>query len=233
MVVRIAPEPGAASHFGLRMSAGEFLALPESHVRYELVDGVAIVSPSPGFWHQKIVFEICRQIDDHLRQHPVGEVVSDIDVKLRDDLVYRPDVVFLSAAKAARVDERITEPPDLVVEVISADSRSFDTQTKRADYEAAGVAECWLIDPERQSMRFLVLEGGRYREATVAGDKYASVALPGFELDLGRDRRLFAAFQSPVSSEGDALTSELLESNERFRKLVARSKARARTPFGA
>ncbi|MCK6485067.1 MAG: Uma2 family endonuclease [Phycisphaerae bacterium] len=191
MVVQAVSRPEVDSFLGLRMGADDFLALPESHVRLELVDGVVIVSPSPSYWHQKIVFEICRQIDDHLKRHPIGDFVQDIDVKLRDDLVYRPDVVFLSSAKAARVAERIIEPPDLVVEVVSPGSRSLDTQTKRADYQAAGVGEYWLIDPEQQSLRFFVLEDGTYREASPAGDFYVSRVIDGLRLDVERIRRMF------------------------------------------
>lgn len=149
------------------------------------------MSPSRASWHQKVIREILFQIAAFIDSHPLGEVVSDVDVKLRPDLVYRPDVVFRSAAKVAGIGERVTEVPDLVVEVISPESRSYDSQTKRGDYEAAGVSEFWLIDPKRQALRFFVPDSGGYREAAAVGDRYASKVLMAFQLDLGRIQRLF------------------------------------------
>lgn len=98
---------------------------------------------------------------------------------------------YLSAERAARVDDRIREVPDLVVEVISPDSRGFDMKTKRVDYEAAGVTEYWLIDPQQRMMQFLVLTEGSYHEAQPDAGCYTSSALPGFKLDLARICKLF------------------------------------------
>ena len=149
------------------------------------------MSPSPTFRHQQVITEIAIQIGNFLRDHPVGRVAVEIDVRLRDDLVYRPDVVYLSNEKAARCGDAITVPPDLIVEIVSPDSRAFDARTKRADYESAGVGEYWIIDPERDEFTFLVLRSGRFTDAPPTGDHYAAGVLPGFELDLPRVRRLF------------------------------------------
>lgn len=172
------------------MTADEYLAIGETFERYELVDGVVCMSPSASFEHQKISTEIATQIAIYLRTCPIGDVVTETDVRLRDDLVYRPDVVFLRAEAAARCTGAITETPDLVVEIISPDSRGYDSRTKRDDYEAAGVGEYWLIDPEREKFQFLVLREGVYVEAPAGESRYSATVLPKFELDLDRIRRL-------------------------------------------
>jgi Uma2 family endonuclease len=185
------PLPEDADNFGLRMTAKQFRELPESPLHYELIDGVVIVSPSPTFWHQKVVFEIQRQIDDYLQVHPIGEVIADIDITVNDDVAYRPDILFLTREKSAKVRDRIESIPDLVVEVVSPGSRGVDSRTKFRDYEAAGIREYWLIDPQMGRMQFFVLDGRQYREAVFGADEYASTTLPGFKLDLERVRRLF------------------------------------------
>src|SRR5690242_7636683 len=38
-----------------RVTEAEFLGLPESVERIELIDGEVIVSPSPQFWHQEVL----------------------------------------------------------------------------------------------------------------------------------------------------------------------------------
>lgn len=183
--------PNEPCYRGLRMSADEYLALGETQTRYELIDGVVCMSPSPTFRHQQVITEIAIQIGTFLRDHPVGRVAVEIDVRLRDNLVYRPDVVYLSNENAARCGDAITVPPDLVVEIISPDSRAYDARTKRADYESAGIGEYWIIDPDRDEFTFLVLRSGRFTDAAPTGDRYAASLLPNFELDLPRVRRLF------------------------------------------
>lgn len=42
--------------------------------------------------------------------------------------------------------------PDLIVEVTSPESLARDRGEKYVEYEAAGVREYWLIDPDRQQI---------------------------------------------------------------------------------
>jgi Uma2 family endonuclease len=185
-------EPGReAKYRGLRMTADHYLALPPDGFLYELVDGVVCMSPSPVPRHQKVSTEVAVQIGLFLRQRPLGQVMVEVDVRLGDDLVYRPDVVYLSMAKAVQCQERITLPPDVIVEVLSPDSRVYDQETKRQDYERCGVGEYWMVDPTHGTFQFLRLEGGRYVEAAASSDTYDSRVIEGFRLDLGRIRSLF------------------------------------------
>ena len=64
--------------------------------------------------------------------------------------------------------------PDLAVEIVSPQSRRYDSETKRADYERFGVLEYWLIDPQRGSFTFLRLASGRYAEVAAEGDLFRS-----------------------------------------------------------
>jgi len=176
---------------GTRMNAEEFLALPPSSQRYELVDGVVIMSPSASFAHQDIVGEILFQLRTFLAAQPLGKAVSDVDVRLRADLVYRPDIVYLSMEKATRTRAAAVERPELVVEIVSPGARLRDEETKRRDYEAAGIAEYWLIDPQSREMLFFGLTYGRYQTLTTDDSRFASTVLPGFTLRLDAIRALF------------------------------------------
>lgn len=76
------------------------------------------------------------------------------------------------------------------------ESRLRDRGDKRAEYEAAGIPEYWLIDPERREVELHRLdERGRYRpgESDEAG-WYRSEVIPGFRL---RAERLW---QEPLPS---------------------------------
>lgn len=181
---------------GVRLSAEEYFQLTDDGYKYELVDGVMMMSPSPTTRHQAVAMEIATQISVYLRDHDVGRVLAETDVHLGRndtgrDIIYRPEIVFLSAEHVARTKKRIVGPPELVVEIISPDSRRYDSQTKRGDYEKHGVGEFWLFDPENDTMTFLRRKGDGFVEVESTGDRFASEAVPGFTLDLARVRKSF------------------------------------------
>lgn len=195
-VVIEAPKGTEARYRGLRMTADEYFALEDDGFLYELVDGVVCMSPSPTPEHQDAATQISAQIATFLNDHLVGKVFVELDVNLGQgptggDIVYRPDVVFIRAEKVARNRKRIDEPPDLAVEIVSDTSRRYDNETKKGDYERAGVMEYWVIDPNRGTMSFYRLRDGRYELVQPKGDAFASEAIPGFSLDLSRVRRTF------------------------------------------
>lgn len=189
-------ESGVAGFRGLRMVAGDFLQLPDDGCNYELVDGVVVMSPSPTPRHQAVTTELVSQISWHLRQRSTGRVFAELDVHLGKgptggDLVYKPEVVYLSHSRLTGMQDQINGAPDLVVEIISRGSRRMDSETKRRDYERFGVREFWLIDPAREAMTFYRLERGAFVEIPPQGDKFLSEAIPGFALDLTAVRECF------------------------------------------
>ncbi|MFQ5429135.1 MAG: Uma2 family endonuclease [Phycisphaerae bacterium] len=185
-----------ARYHGLRMTAEAFFQLGEDPVRYELIDGVVCMSPSPSPIHQALIAEIITQFGIFLRSNPMGRASCEVDIHLGRgpqgaDLVYRPDIVFLRSDRLAEIGDHITGAPDLVGEIVSPASRSYPTETKKNDYERCGVREYWLIDPERESMTFYHLQDGRYEETRPEAGRLASKVVPGFALDLSRVRKAF------------------------------------------
>jgi Uma2 family endonuclease len=76
-----------------RMTAAEFLALPETNLPMALIDGEVIMSPSPTAPHQFALFHVAKLID---RLIPNGRVViAPMDVHL-DENVVRPDVMWIA-----------------------------------------------------------------------------------------------------------------------------------------
>ncbi len=181
---------------GVRMTAEEYFQTPDDGYKYELLDGVMMMSPSPTPQHQAVAMEIASQISIFLRTHPVGHVLAETDIQLGPneagrDIVYRPEIVFLRTERLASVRTRIVGAPDLAVEIISPESRRYDSETKKGDYEKYGVEEFWLIDPEKDAMTFYRRQGERLVEVPPTGEAFHSEAVPGFALDLPRVRKSF------------------------------------------
>lgn len=177
----LTPEP---AYMGVRMSADEYLGLADDGFRYELIDGVVVMSPSPKPDHQDVIAEIEFQMRLFLKDQPIGRLYEDIDVQFDEQTVYAPDLVFIARNRMARRPNRIAVVPDLIVEVLSPASERRDATTKRMDYARFGVREYWMIDPRRRSMTFLRLESRGYVKARASRTRYASSAMDGFVLDL-------------------------------------------------
>lgn len=129
------------------------------------------------------------EIGIFLRSSRLGRVLSGpIDVILAPNLVFVPDVVFISNERLDILGDRVRGAPDLCVEVISESNRTHDTVVKFDAYARHGVAEYWLVDLRERVIsswrnadrRFELI--GRAR----AGERVASRVLPGLELDPAR-----------------------------------------------
>jgi Uma2 family endonuclease len=195
---------------GVRMTAEEFLALGETDERYELFDGVVVMSPSPLPRHQQLVQAIFRQLDRWEPPQP-PTVFLDTDVHFGDGVVYRPDVSVYAGSRKIGLPRVLRAAPDLIVEVTSRSSRGTDLLAKRDAYDRFGVPEYWAIDagehggastpdatppatpPATTLARCYRRQGARLVEVPVEGDALASVALPGFTLDLRPIRALARA----------------------------------------
>jgi Uma2 family endonuclease len=161
--------------------------MPETNLPCELWDGELIMFPAPSFFHQKIMLRFYRRLDDWVREHKLGEVVtSPVDMVLSPHRVTQPDVVYISRARLNIVTKTINGPVDLAAEVISLGNRNRDRIEKRDLYEQYGIKEYWLIDPEAQTVEVLHLESGRYQllMRCKPGETAASKVLPGFDVPV-------------------------------------------------
>ena len=132
-------------------TATEFMRLPEQMTPIELIDGEVIVSPTPTYEHNQISFRLLRRLADIADDRHLGAwSVAPLDLFLSTYNVYQPDAMFF---RTGHIPDRkklpITEIPEIVVEVLSPSSRSRDRIRKRSAYAERGIAEYWIIDPER------------------------------------------------------------------------------------
>lgn len=129
---------------GRPLTADDLDRMPDDGHRYELIDGVLVVSPSPRHLHQRGVLMLSRILFDACPDH-LELLFAPFDVRLADDTVMIPD---LHVARASDITERnLPTAPVLAVEVLSPSTRSFDLHLKKDRYRRAGCAHYWTVDP--------------------------------------------------------------------------------------
>jgi Uma2 family endonuclease len=173
------------------MTTEEYLALPVDDERTELIYGEVVVSPGATWEHNDVVYFLRHIVGRWADHFELGKVCFDVDMVLdaARDLVYRPDLLFLTKAHLARRKRgRVFGPADLCVEVLSPSDRPRIQNRKFADYESNGVSWYWIVrpDPESPSIEEHELAGGKYVcRAEVTGDAWFAPGLfPGLAFRL-------------------------------------------------
>ncbi|RIQ31222.1 Uma2 family endonuclease [Jiangella rhizosphaerae] len=114
--------------------------------RYELVDGMLIVSPAPRWSHQRVSRKLLYVLEDACPAD-LELFYAPVDWQPDDHNSLEPDLLVV--AKKDLVDERaIHRPLRLAVEILSPSSRLYDTKVKFAKYAEGGVASYWIVDPD-------------------------------------------------------------------------------------
>lgn len=152
--------------------------------RYEIVNGVLFLIPTPWLLHQGVVGEVFIYLFDHVTSASLGEVViGPIDVELAPNVVLQPDiVVVLNTGLGKITDTHFIGAPDLVIEVSSPGTIGYERREKQDAYSRGGVLEYWIVNPEAQTVEILMLDTGEYRSLGVFRNKAIppSQVLPGF-----------------------------------------------------
>lgn len=172
-----------------KMTYEEFLAWADEDVWAEWVDGEVIKLSPASKRHQLIAGFIAAIFQFYVEAHKLGVVLTaPFQMKIGPKLSGRePDVLFVATRHLHRLkDTYLDGPADLVVEIISPESRARDRGAKFYEYEQGGVREYWLIDPLRKQAEFYQLGKDKiYRPAPIASDGiYRSAALRGFEMKV-------------------------------------------------
>jgi Uma2 family endonuclease len=120
--------------------------LPDDGNRYEVLDGVLLVTPQANVPHQRIGGDLFFELERYCRQHGVGKVFAPGAVP-RGKSELQPDVMVVPGPI----------PPDtekweqlrlalLVVEVLSESTRGRDLGVKRDAYLRWRIPEYWVVD---------------------------------------------------------------------------------------
>src|SRR5216683_6395094 len=137
------------------ITAEEFAQMPDppDGSKQELVRGIVIIMPPPGFDHGLCQGRVYGLMDAHARSHHLGRVTVETGLVTErgPDTVRGPDVAYWSYGRLPG-DQRPQGYPDvaadLCVEVLSPKKRLRQARTKIREYFERGVRMVWVVDPE-------------------------------------------------------------------------------------
>jgi Uma2 family endonuclease len=165
-----------------RMTLEEYLTYDDgTDTRYELVDGVLVEMTTESTINTRIAVFLIKCFlrmgwDDDRLGIKQAIAVNSTEVTARE-----PDLIIHSAESARAIDGlphaivRAKSPaPLIVIEVVSpgkpgSENYDRDYVEKRREYAERTIPEYWIIDPQRQVVVVLTLQGQVYQEQQFTG----------------------------------------------------------------
>ena len=151
---------------------------------YELVEGELVALPSATPMHAKVRHNVELLVGIYFLQKPPGLVLSEIDCRIADDTVRRPDLSVFLGPRLQQIDlSKIPVPfaPDIAVEVLSPSESAIDVHRKVRDYMGAGSREVWILDHVNGELFVHTASGIR---PLLGNDVLESPLLPGFSASV-------------------------------------------------
>ena len=156
-------------------------------VRAEWLMGVVIKHMSNNKTHQMSLIFLIALVRAYLQYRQIGQVFpAGYSMYIKEDQPARePDLLVVLNKNRERAQySNLRGAADVAVEIVSPESGRRDRGTKVEEYEAAGVAEYWLIDPLHKGLMLYRLnaEGRHEQQNPNAQGRIHSHVLPGFYL---------------------------------------------------
>jgi Uma2 family endonuclease len=162
-------------------SEEEYLWLTDRTNRLlEFSDGIVEVLPVPTDEHQRILLYLYRILFAAVELVGGKVQLASLRLRLPTGRFREPDLLLLRDAKDPRRGNRFWTGADLVLEVVSEDDPRRDTVKKRREYARAGIPEYWVVNPLKEQIAVLRLDGTKYVEHGVfkRGATATSTLLP-------------------------------------------------------
>ncbi len=182
--------PGRDSkpHLGRRMSEQEFVAWLDDTTHAEWVDGEVVMMSPISSDHDEYQFWLRMLLHTYAKRRQMGRVKGpEFMVRLDQQRAWRePDILFVSTSRLHLIKRNQMEgPPDLVMEIVSPESRNRDWEEKFNEYARAGVREYWIVDRENDRVEaFAQGAQGEYRRIVPRDGRIDSTVLTGFYLGV-------------------------------------------------
>jgi Uma2 family endonuclease len=173
---------------GRLMTPEEFDAIEhyDDFYRYELINGVLIVSPMAGPGERDPNEELGHWLREYQEDHPgiIDKTLFEEYIRTGDNRRRADRVIWTGLGRLPNVK---VDVPSIVVEFVSKDKRGRqrDYVAKREEYLNVGVQEYWIIDRFLRKMTVCRRENERIDENIIGeNESYSTSLLPSFHLTL-------------------------------------------------
>lgn len=179
----------------------------------EWFDGEVIVIGPHTYQHQKLLSLLTLLFYTYLnRENSFGRFsICRYSVNMGEQFPKRePDVVIAANNKRHLFTKMFfSGVPDIMIEIVEPASVQRDYYNKYLEYQAAGVAEYWIIDPLRQivDLHFIGEDKVYHRAPLDDQGRMTSTLLPDFAIDPD----LFWREDEPMGQELVALVQAMLK----------------------
>lgn len=129
-----------------RYTVDDLDRFPDDGDRYELLDGILLVTPAPRAVHQIVTSRLQHFLTTAVQQPGHAHVVGPGAISVPPRTQLQPDILVYPARFGPALDWAMVTEHWLAVEVLSRSSRIYDREFKRDAYFALGVPQVWLVD---------------------------------------------------------------------------------------
>ena len=127
---------------------------------WELIEGIPFaMSPAPMRKHQSLASELIYNFREQLDECKSCEVVGEVDYKINDETILRPDVVLTCGETH---EMYLTKAPEIIVEIISKSTAKRDEVYKFDIYEKEKVKYYIIVYPDDLYAKIYKLDGKEY-----------------------------------------------------------------------
>lgn len=153
----------------------------------EWIDGEVVEFMSASDKHQDLSDFLISVLRVFIEENDLGIIrTAPMTIKL-NDRGREPDLFFVAKNRLESLKKNYFDgAPDLIIEIISPESRGRDRGDKFYEYETAGVQEYWIIDYEREKVEFYNLDKDGYFQMVYADENniFHSKVLPNLLLNV-------------------------------------------------
>jgi Uma2 family endonuclease len=175
---------------GIRMTPREFdRADFVEGWRYELINGVLVVSPIPSESEVDPNEELGRWLRNYQEFHPQGSVLTktlpERTVRTKRNRRRADRVIWTKLGRLPRQKDK----PTIIVEFVSSGKRNWkrDYEEKRDEYMEIRVDEYWVIDRFERTLTVFRMVRNKIKQQVISEkETYTTDLLPGFELPLSK-----------------------------------------------
>ena len=153
---------------------------------WELIYGNPIAkSPSPKKKHAMLGVALISAFQESLKNAKTNsgcncQLLYEVDWKVNEQTVVRPDISIICNENS---EDYIVNPPQLIVEILSASTQLIDRNTKFSLYESCGVKFYILADPELKELEVYELIDNNYKTVKPASLQLTNSCILTLEFD--------------------------------------------------